>query len=201
MTLMFKQNTGYQQKELFGFEDNLTKKQITYLKSSTEFTFFNEIFSKIDERKFSLLYSSTKSRPNVPINQLVGALILKHLNNWTYAELFKNLTFNNLTRYSIGITNPQADVFSEATMFNFQNRVINHYEETGKDLITEVFDSLTAIQLEQFNINTSIQRGDSFLVGSKVIEYSRLRLLIEVLKRVGRVLEGDIKKEFCSKIS
>src|SRR5690606_6298124 len=33
------------------------------------------------------------------------------------------------------------------------------------------------------------------------IEYSRLHLLIEVLKRVGRVLEGDIKKEFCSKIS
>lgn len=201
MTLMFKRNTGYQQKELFGFESNLTKKQSIYLKSSTEFTFFNEIFHKIDENDFSLLYSSTKSRPNVPINQLVGALILKHLNNWTCAELFKNLTFNSLTRYSIGITDPTADIFSEATMFNFQNRVIKHYEVSGQDLITEVFDSLTANQLKQFEINTSIQRGDSFLVGSKVIDYSRLRLFIEVLKRLSRVLEGDIKKQFYCKIS
>ena len=126
MTLMFKRNTGYQQKELFGFESNLTKKQSIYLKSSTEFTFFNEIFHKIDENDFSLLYSSTKSRPNVPINQLVGALILKHLNNWTYAELFKNLTFNSLTRYSIGITDPTADIYSEATMFNFKNKMYRY---------------------------------------------------------------------------
>ncbi len=198
---MFKRNLAYQQQELFGFESTLTKKQITYLKESTEFTFFKEIFHRIDENSFSCIYSSNKSRPNAPINQLVGALILKHLNDWTYAELFKSLTFNSLTRYAIGINDPSVDIFSEATIFNFQNRVIKHYEETGIDLINQVFDKLTIGQLEQFKINTTIQRGDSFLVGSKVIDYSRLRLFIEVVKRLGRVLEGEIKNKFCAIIN
>ena len=47
--LMFKRNTGYQQTELFGFDDNLTKKQTLYLHNSTEFTFLKEVFNKIDE--------------------------------------------------------------------------------------------------------------------------------------------------------
>ena len=165
--LMFKRNTGYQQTELFGFDDNLTKKQTLYLHNSTEFTFLKEVFYKIDESLFAPLFSSTKSRPNAPINQLVGSLILKHLYDWTYSELFKNLTFNSLTRYAIGIKDPNIDVFSEATIFNFQNRVINYYEQTGKDLVTEVFDKLTAGYLNQFKVISNRQRGDSFLVDSK----------------------------------
>ncbi len=109
---------------------------------------------------FSPLFSSTKSRPNAPINQLVGSLILKHLYDWTYSELFKNLTFNSLTRYAIGIKDPNIDVFSEATIFNFQNRIINYYEKTGKDLVTEVFDKLTAGYLKQFKVLNNRQRGE-----------------------------------------
>ena len=138
---MFRRNLGYKQTELFSFEDKLTKKQTQYLIESTEFTFFKEVFQKIDESLFSPLFSSTKSRPNAPINQLVGSLILKHLYDWSYSELFRNLTFNTLTRYAIGIKDPSLDVFSEATIFNFQNRIINYYEKTGKDLITEVLTS------------------------------------------------------------
>jgi hypothetical protein len=193
---MFKRNVGYQQTELFGFEDKLTKKQLMYLNESTEFTFFKEVFQKIDESLFSPLFSSTKSRPNAPINQLVGSLILKHLYDWTYSELFKNLTFNTLTRYAIGIKDPSIDIFSEATIFNFQNRVIKYYEENGRDLVTEVFDTLTSGYLKQFKVLTNRQRGDSFLVDSKVIEYSRLRLFVEVLKRLSRVLDSDIKEAF-----
>lgn len=198
---MFKRNVGYQQTELFGFEDKLTKKQSLYLHNSTEFTFFEEVFQKIDENLFSPLFSSTKSRPNAPINQLVGSLILKHLYDWTYSELFKNLTFNSLTRYAIGIKDPNIDVFSEATIFNFQNRIIDYYEKTGKDLVTEVFDKLTAGYLAQFKVLTNRQRGDSFLVDSKVIDYSRLRLFVEVLKRLSRVISSDAKQEFCEKIA
>ncbi len=87
------------------------------------------------------------------------------------------------------------DVFSEATIFNFQNRIINYYEKTGKDLVTEVFDKLTAGYLTQFKVLTNRQRGDSFLVDSKVIDYSRLRLFVEVLKELSRVIGSD-KQEF-----
>ncbi len=43
---MFKRNVGYQQTELFGFEDKLTKKQSLYLHNSTEFTFFEKCFKR-----------------------------------------------------------------------------------------------------------------------------------------------------------
>jgi hypothetical protein len=191
---MFKKNESYLQKSLFSYEDNLTKKQKKLWLSSIEHKFFKSVFQQIDETSFKVLYSDKKSRPNVPVNQLVGALILKHLYNWTYNELFTHLTFNILTRHSIGIESLEIDIFSEASLFNFQNRVINHYQTTGIDLIENVFKSLTKKQIEELNVDTSIQRGDSFLTGSNIIDYSKLQLLIEMLKRLFRVLDQSDKK-------
>ena len=188
---MFKKNETYKQYNLFGVTNMLSKKQVKIWDNSIENSFFENLFSKIDENNFSILYSDKKSRPNVPVNQLVGSLILKHLFNWTYDELFRNLNFNILTRHAIGINSLQDDVFSEASIFNFQNRVIEYFVDTGKDLMTEVFDNLTTNQLKKFGIKTDIQRGDSFLVGSNIFDYSRLQLLIEVLLRLFRSLDQE----------
>lgn len=186
---MFKENKGHMQGNLFGVEHFWTKKQKKYFESSTELTFYNEVFHLIDEKSFACLYSTEKSRPNVPINQLVGSLILKHLNDWTYSELFQNLNFNTLTRYAIGITSPEEDVFAEASIFNFQNRLIEHYERTGEDLMTNMFLLITKDHIKKYKVSTNIQRGDSFLVDSKVMDYSKLRLLVEVVKRLFRNMD------------
>lgn len=167
----------------------LTQKQQHLFESSIEHCFFEQIFCKIDESQFSILYSDKSSRPNVPVNQLVGSLILKHLFDWTYEELFKHLSFNLLTRHAIGIDRLDSDVFAEASLFNFQNRLFRHYAESGRDLLMEVFDNLTHAQLKDFGVETDIQRGDSFLIGSNIVDYSRLQLLIEVLKRFYLVLD------------
>lgn len=45
---------------------------------SVEHNFYELIFQNINETDFAILYSQKKSRPNVPVNQLVGSLILKH---------------------------------------------------------------------------------------------------------------------------
>lgn len=82
------------------------------------------------------------------------------------------------------------DVFAEASLFNFQNRVTNHYVQTGEDLIREVFDALTSDQMQEFGISTEIQRGDSFLIGSNIFDYNRLQLLIEVLLRFIKQMEA-----------
>ena len=188
---MFKQNQAYKQYDLFGVTRTLSLRQIKMWENSVEHTFFQNIFSQIDETSFRVLYSDKKSRPNVPINQLVGSLILKHLFNWTYERLFNNLNFNILTRHAIGIDILTDNIFSEASIFNFQNRVIDYFLATGKDLLTEVFDKVTTDQLKEFGIKTDIQRGDSFLMGSNIFDYSRLQLLVEVLLRLYRILEED----------
>ena len=193
---MFKNNIEYQQFGLFDSLNNLTQKQSKVLSNSIEHSFFENIFCKINENDFKVLYSNKKSRPNVPVNQLVGSLILKHLYNWTYEELFKNLNFNLLTRWAIGVRNISEDIFSEASIYNFQNKVIDYYVSTGTDLLSEVFDNLTKSQLEEFGINTGIQRGDSFLIGSNIFDYTRLQLLIEVLIRILRVIDKNDRQQY-----
>lgn len=193
---MFKKNEGYRQYDLFGLTSSLSSKQNNILSKSIEHRFLTNIFSKINESDFRVLYSDKKSRPNTPVNQLVGALILKHLFNWTYDDLFRNLNFNILTRYAIGINSLDEDVFSEATIFNFQNKVIEHFVSTGNDLLTVVFDGLTLDQLNEFGIQSDIQRGDSFLMGSNIFDYTRLQLLIEVLLRLYRILNKEDKERF-----
>lgn len=198
---MFRKNESYKQVEIFSTEQKLSKKQKRMWESSVEHKFFEEVFQKIDEQSFAILYSKKKSRPNVPINQLVGSLILKHLNNWTYNELFKQLSFNLLTRHAIGIQTIDQDIYTEASIFNFQNRMIDHFVSTGVDLVANIFDQLTIQQLKDLGIDTSIQRGDSFLIGSNIIDYSRLHLYVEVLIRLKRILSDEHKDLYRDMIS
>lgn len=188
---MFRKNDSYRQVDLFGVETQLSKKQRKMWESSLEHRFFEQIFQRIDEERFSVLYSEKASRPNVAVNQLVGSLILKHLFDWTYEELFKHLSFNMLTRHAIGLQRMDTDIFAEASIYNFQQRLIEHYTESGKDLLMELFDNLTQDQLNAFGIKTDIQRGDSFLLGSNIFDFTRLQLLIEVLKRLYRILSEE----------
>ena len=192
---MFRKNESYKQQGLFDITNQLTKKQRKMLENSKEHIFFEQIFKKIDEEIFSGLYSNKKSRPNVAVNRMVGALILKHSFNWTYEELFKNITFNMLTRHAIGINDIEEDAFSEASLFNFLNKISDHFLLTGADLMESVFEKLTATQLEIFEIKTNIQRGDSFLMGSNIVDYTRLNLVLEVLLRFVRQLKAADKKE------
>lgn len=41
--------------------------------------FADEIFPAIDDNRLSVLYSDKASRPNTPVNVIVGALIIKEL--------------------------------------------------------------------------------------------------------------------------
>lgn len=192
---MFRKNEGYKQGSLFDVTTGMTKKQRKMFLNSKEHHFFEHIFKKIDEEKFRVLYSTGYSRPNVGVNQLVGSLILKHSSDWTYEELFKHLSFNVLSRHAIGINKWEEDIFSEASLFNFQNRLSRHFIESGEDLLEQVFDSLTAEQLEDFGIKGDIQRGDSFLMGSNIVDYTRLNLVLVVLLRLVRQLQKADKEK------
>ncbi len=196
---MFRKNEDYKQYDIFGVTDSLSEKQSKLLSNSLEHSFFVNIFSEIKESDFKVLYSDKKSRPNVAVNQLVSSLILRHLFNWTYEALFRNLNFNILTRHAIGIQSINENVFSEASIYNFQNKILQYYIETGKDLLTEVFDKLTTSQLKEYGVKSDIQRGDSFLIGSNIFDYTRIQLLIEVLLRLYRILDEQDKLQ-CSEV-
>ena len=64
------------------FDDSLfslTEREKKTLEKSWAKVFADEIFPAIDEERFSVLYSDKASRPNTPVNVIVGALIIKEL--------------------------------------------------------------------------------------------------------------------------
>lgn len=188
---MFRQNSSHQQNELFGYQELLGEAKREKLKESVEQVFYQLIYRRIPEKEFACLYSEKKSRPNAPVNTLVAALILKHHRAWSYEELFEHIDFDLKTRLALGLQNLDETPFSQATIFNFQNRLADHAAQTGENLLERVFDRLTQMQLEALDLKTNIQRADSFLAASNIRDYSRLQLIIEVLQRFCRGLVED----------
>jgi len=198
---MFKANQQHLQGNLFGFDHYLPDKQQQELLGTEEKAFYDWVFCQIKEEEFACLYSETYSRPNAPVNSLVSALILINKNNWTYEQFFKQMTFNMLIRTALGLKTFGNNPFNRATLFNFQNAIADYYLQTGVNLLERVFDHLTAKQLQELRIKTSIQRTDSFLAASNIVSYSRVRLLVEVLIRFYRILEDRDKEKLKDKFS
>jgi len=193
---MFRKNTSHLQSSLFGIASQLPEAKLKKLKKSKEYDFYRLVFCKIAEEDFAILYSNTSSRPNAPVNSLVASIILMYHNSWTTEQLFDRIDFDLLTRTALGLDTLEETPFCPATFFNFQNRLLCHFTQTGENLLEGVFDSLTRQQLKRLKIKTDIQRSDSFMAMSNIRSYSRTQLLIEMLIRLHRVLSDEDKRRF-----
>ena len=191
---MFKKNTNHLQPALISSIRQLPKKQLKVLKESWAGTFYEEIFCRIDEEIFSVLYSSEPSRPNVPVNVLVGLEILKAGRGWSDEELMEHFMFNLQVRYALGYDQLGDGDFAIRTLYYFRERLSKYHLETGKNLFAEMFKSITGTQIEALEINTEEQRMDSVQIASNIIEGSRLRLLVEAIQRTHRMVSKEDQK-------
>lgn len=195
---MYRQNKKHHQTSIFGIQNTLPPRLKKKLLNSSYQFFYNTIFCNINEDDFKILYSKNASRPNAPINCLVAALILKQKNNWSYEELFEQMEFNLLTKTALGLDTLDDIPFDDATIFNFQSRLLKHYVETNVNLLEQVFDKLTSAQLKELKLKTDIQRTDSLMASSNIRSYGRLQLLVEVLLRLWRIMDESDKEKFNS---
>lgn len=187
---MFRTNETHRQQDLFGLESQLSPELWKRLKASKEHAFYTEVFCRIPEALFADLYAeNAASRPNAPINTLVGALILQHMNDWSVEELLEHVAFDLKVRAALGLWNLDAEPFCRATVFNFQRRLRDFMVRTGQDKFQAVFDRLSEDALERFGLKSAIQRCDSTQIGSNIREYTRIELLVEVALRMWRVLD------------
>lgn len=186
---VFRPNETHRQQDVFGLESWLPRHTWELLKESQEYAFYEEIFCRIPESLFAELYdSSAATRPNAPVNRLVGALILQHMRDWTFEELMDRLAFDLKVRAALGLWTLEETAFCRATLFNFQKRVREHMGKTGRDIFECVFDLLTQEQLERFGLKGEVQRCDSTQVGSNIRAFTRIELLVEVVLRMWRTL-------------
>lgn len=190
---MFRPNETHRQQDLFGIEAQLSPDLRKRLRESQEYAFYQEIFCRIPEELFAELYSEDPaSRPNAPVNVLVGAMILQHLNDWTAEELLDHMGFDLKVRAAVGLWSLDQESFCRATLFNFQQRLRDDMVASGRDKFQAVFDLLTVEQLERFGLKSTTQRCDSTQIGSNIRDYTRIELLVEVALRMWRVLnEAD----------
>lgn len=193
---MFTKNDSHLQQNLFGIEKQLPKLKRKKLFKSKEMYFYKEIFCKINEEDFSVLFSSDPSRPNAPVNTLIASCILKEHNGWTIHELLDRIDFDLLTRTALGLSDFAESPFCCATYYNLQYRLFRHFQSTGENLLDRVFDKMTDSQLKKLKIKTDIQRMDSFQALSNIRSYSRIQLLIEMLLRLYRVLSQQEQQRF-----
>lgn len=189
---MFRKNDQHLQWPLFSSIDSLPKKRQVRLEESWAGTFYHELFCRIDEEPFADIYSDEASRPNIPVNVLVGFETLKAGYGWSDEEAYDHFCFDVQVRYALGYRDLSEGHFELRTVYNFRQRVAQHMQETGENLIERAFEQVTDAQMAAFELKTNKLRMDSTLIASNIRQTTRLQLLIEVLQRVHRMLdEGD----------
>jgi len=189
---MFKKNTKHLQPALISAASELPEKQLKLLKRSWANSFYHEFFCRIDEEIFEVLYSSEASRPNVPVNVMVGLEVLKAWFGWSDEELYENYCFNLQVRYALGYDRLGDGDFVIRTLYYFRERLSKHHLENGVNLLEKVFEQVTDAQIRELQVRTGMQRMDSTQIASNIVDASRLQLLVEAIQRVHRILsEAD----------
>ena len=185
---MFKKNTRHLQIPLTSNIDELPEKLRKRLEHSWAGVFYKDVYSKIDEAPFAVLYADCGSRPNVPVNMFVALEFLKAGNGWTDEELYDNISYNIQVRYALGYRQLGEGDFDIRTLYYFRERLSKYMQDPGVNLLDQAFEKITDAQLKAFQLKTGKQRMDSVQVASNIRQMGRVQLLVEVLQRVERIL-------------
>jgi hypothetical protein len=189
---MFRKNTKHQQPALISAASELPEKHRTRLANSWASTFYREFFCRIHEEAFAVLYSDVPSRPNVPVNVLVGLEALKAGHGWSDQELYEHYCYDLQVRYALGYDRLGDGDFEIRTLYYFRERLSRYHVEKGVNLLEQAFEQITDAQIVDLKIRTGMQRMDSTQIASNIVSASRLQLLVEALQRVERILsEAD----------
>ena len=185
---MFKKNQTHQQPALISAIHDLPEKQRERLEQSWAGTFYREFFCQMDEGIFSVLYSEQASRPNVPVNVLIGLDAIKAGFGWSDEELYEAFLYNLQVRYALGYDRLGDGEFEIRTLYYFRQRLSIYNLEHGINLLEKAFEHITDQQLVELKIRTGQQRMDSTHIASNILDASRLHLLVEGIQRLHRIL-------------
>jgi hypothetical protein len=189
---MYKANKRHLQPLLMSTVNDLPEKHRKRLEQSWAGTFYREIFCRIPEELFRVLYADIPSRPNVAVNLLVGLDLLKADFGWSDEELYDHFSFDVQVRYALGYHSLGEGDFDLRTLYYFRRKLADHYLGSGENLLKRAFEQITDQQARAHQVNLRVQRMDSTQIMSNIVDASRLQLLVEALQRLMRVLtEAD----------
>lgn len=170
------------------------------LQKSWAHTFQEYIFPNIKEERFAVLYSNNHAtRPNTPVNIIIGLLILKEIFGLTDEELIGSLHFDTRFQYALRTTSFEQQPVSINTLTNFRARLYNYEKETGIDLIQEEVEEQAELIAKYLEIDNKKIRMDSFMVSSSCKKLSRIELIYSVnarfVKHLNKIASDAIPQE------
>ncbi|WHE06910.1 transposase [Thermoanaerobacterium thermosaccharolyticum] len=137
---------------------NLDERTKKFVLNSWAKGFAEIIFPAINEKRFSVLYSDNPaSRPNSPVNAIIGALILKEMFNLTDDELLASILCDVRFQYALHTTSFKSQPFSDRTFSRFRERLYLYNLETGRDLLHEEMEAMANVFVKYFDINPSVK--------------------------------------------
>ena len=181
--MSFKENTCQQ----ISFTDSfsgLTAREQKALEKSWAKIFADEIFPAIDEKRFSVLYSDKASRPNTPVNVIVGALIIKELFDYSDDEMVENLMLDFRIQYALHTTSFEEQPLSDKTLSRFRKRCYDYETLHNKDLYHDCVKDLSTSIAKLMGISGKIRRMDSMMIESNIRTLSRLELIYTCIAKL-----------------
>ncbi len=174
--MAFKAN-AFQQMNLTDTYFSLSERNKNFLKKSWAYDFAEQVFPNINEERFSVLYSDNNaSRPNTPVNVVIGSLMIKEMFGLTDEELLEAIIFDVRYQYALHTTSFTEQPISDRTFSRFREKILKYEKETGIDLLKQEMYSLAECYRDFLGISHSIKRMDSIMISSSCKVMSRLEL-------------------------
>ena len=150
--------------------------------------FAEYIFPNINEERFSVLYSEAGSRPNTPINVIIGSMMLKEYFGQSEEELLMSIYCDVLYQYALHLTQMEKPPLSDRSWSRFRERLVKYEEKHGRDLMKEEMESLARITAEHMGLKGNVKRMDSLMVASRCKRMGRLEILYAVNEHAVRLI-------------
>ena len=184
-----------QQISLLDSLSGLTTREQKALENSWAKVFADEIFPKIDEERFSVLYSNKASRPNTPVNVIIGALIIKELFDLSDDEMVENLMLDPRYQYALHTTSFAEQPLSDKTLSRFRKRCYDYESTHNVDLYHDCITDLGAKIAKMMKLNSRIRRMDSMMIESNIRRLSRMELLYTCVAKLVSYLHKEGKED------
>ena len=172
---MFRKNQRHFHIPLTSHVDELPEKLRKRLDTSWSGVFYREFFSRLNETPFAILYADCPSRPNIPVNVLVGLEYLKAGNGWSDEEMSDEFCYAVQVRYALGYRQLGESDFDLRTLYYFsravfrltssvgagltRERLSRHMQESGKNLLDQAFEQVTDEQITAYHLKTGNPRS------------------------------------------
>lgn len=156
------------------------------LKSSWAGVFRNDIMPNIDEHIFEPLYAAGPSRPNVPVNIIIGILLLKECFQLTDAQVIESTELDLRFRLALCLEGCERIPGSERTLERFRMHCVMYELRTGVDLIHKCIVDLADGIAKLMDIDGSLRRMDSFMISANIRNLGRAQLIYMCTARLVR---------------